>query len=66
MSRRSRGFTANLAMALAHHWEPRKIFVIVTIYVDESGTHGSPVVILGGCVGRLGQWVSLMPSGCSL
>jgi len=31
--------------------------VIVTIYIDESGTHGSPVVILGGWVGRLGQWV---------
>jgi hypothetical protein len=32
--------------------------VIVTIYIDESGTHDSPVVILGGWVARMGQWAS--------
>lgn len=59
MRGRGRGSTASLAMALTHHWEPRRsVFVIVTIYIDESGTHDSPVVILGGCVGRLGQWAS--------
>jgi Protein of unknown function (DUF3800) len=41
-----------------HEWEPRQIFVIVSIYIDESGTHGSPVVIMGGWVGRLGQWTT--------
>ena len=32
--------------------------MIVTVYIDESGTHGSPVTILGGWVGRLGQWAT--------
>jgi hypothetical protein len=35
--------------------------VIVTAYIDESGTHDSPVTILGGWVGRLGQWASFDP-----
>jgi Protein of unknown function (DUF3800) len=31
--------------------------VIVDTYIDESGTHGSaPHLIMGGIVGRLGQW----------
>jgi hypothetical protein len=32
--------------------------VIVTVYIDESGTHGSGVTILGGWVGSLGQWAA--------
>jgi hypothetical protein len=32
--------------------------VIVTVYIDESGTHDSGVTILGGWVGRLGQWAA--------
>lgn len=37
--------------------------MIVTIYIDESGTHGeaSPVTIMGGWVGRLGQWAGFDP-----
>jgi Protein of unknown function (DUF3800) len=35
--------------------------VIVTVYIDESGTHGSPVTILAGWVGRLGQWADFDP-----
>lgn len=35
--------------------------MIVTVYIDESGTHGSPVTILGGWVGRLGQWADFDP-----
>jgi hypothetical protein len=30
--------------------------VIIKIYMDESGTHGAPLMILSGLVGRLGQW----------
>jgi hypothetical protein len=48
--------TASLVLALFHRWEPERVFVIVTVYIDESGTHGSPVTILAGWVGRLGQW----------
>jgi hypothetical protein len=36
-------------------------FLIVTIYIDESGTHDSGVTILGGWVGRLGQWAKFDP-----
>ena len=32
--------------------------MIVKIYIDERGTHGSPVVIIGGWVGRLGEWAT--------
>jgi hypothetical protein len=42
-------------------WPPSRLFVIVTIYIDESGTHGSPVTILAGWVGRLGQWATFDP-----
>jgi Protein of unknown function (DUF3800) len=35
--------------------------VIVTVYIDESGTHDSGVTILGGWVGRLGQWATFDP-----
>jgi hypothetical protein len=37
------------------------LFVIVTVYIDESGTHGPPVTIFGGWVGRLGQWANFDP-----
>jgi hypothetical protein len=29
--------------------------MILTVYIDESGTHGAPLMILGGAVMRLGQ-----------
>jgi hypothetical protein len=35
--------------------------VIITVYIDESGTHNSGVTILGGWVGRLGQWATFDP-----
>ena len=35
--------------------------MIVTVYIDESGTHDSGVTILGGWVGRLGQWATFDP-----
>jgi len=35
--------------------------VIVTVYIDESGTHDSGVTILGGWVARLGQWAAFDP-----
>jgi hypothetical protein len=53
--------TGSLALALFHRWEPERLFVIVTVYIDESGTHGSGVTILGGWVGRLGQWATFDP-----
>jgi hypothetical protein len=39
------GPTATLALAIYHRREPGQIFVIVTTYGDESGTHDeSPVM----------------------
>ena len=35
--------------------------MIVTVYIDESGTHESGYTILGGWVGRLGQWATFDP-----
>jgi len=40
--------------------------VIVTVYIDESGTHNSGVTILGGWVGRLGQWAAFDPKWVKL
>lgn len=59
---RNPGPTGALALALFHRWEPERLFVIVTVYIDESGTHdGSPATIMAGWVARLGQWSSFDP-----
>ena len=51
------GPTGKLALSIYRAWKPEAIFVIVDTYIDESGTHGSsPHLIMGGMVGRLGQW----------
>jgi hypothetical protein len=55
-----------LALALFHRWEPERLFVIVTVYIDESGTHESGITILGGWVGRLGQWATFDPKWTKL
>jgi Protein of unknown function (DUF3800) len=58
MNARHPGPTASLALALFHGRKAERLFVIVTVYIDESGTHGSPVTIVSGWVARLGQWVT--------
>lgn len=47
-----------LSLALAHRWEPDRLFMFVfTAYLDESGTHdGSPVTVIGGLLARAEQW----------
>lgn len=60
-SPRHPGPTGSLALALYHRWESERFFVIVTFYIDESGTHGSGVTILGAWIGRLGQWAAFDP-----
>ena len=35
---RPSGFVGELCVALAHRWGPERIFVILTAYLDESGT----------------------------
>jgi Protein of unknown function (DUF3800) len=52
------GPMGRLALALWPKWEPERLFVILTVYIDESGTHGpSDYMIMGAIVGRLGQLV---------
>jgi Protein of unknown function (DUF3800) len=61
MSARKMGPTRSLGLALFHRWDPDRLFVIVTVYIDESGTHNSGVTIMGGWVARFGQWATFDP-----
>lgn len=50
-------FTYSLNVGLFHRWEPGRLFMILTTYIDESGTHGdSAVTVMAGYVGHSGQW----------
>jgi hypothetical protein len=54
---RPSGFVRDLCVTLAHRWDPERIFVILTAYFDESGTHGdSPATVVAGLVGSTRQW----------
>ncbi len=51
------GSTDRLSLAVFDDWNPERLFMIIRVYIDESGTHaGAPVMILAGYIGRLGQW----------
>ena len=69
MARRERiespGFHGRPCVALAHKREPERLFVILTAYLDESGTHGgdgsaknpaSPTLVMAGMMGTASQW----------
>jgi hypothetical protein len=44
-----RDFVRRLCVTLFHRWRPGRIFVILTSYYDEAGTHGgSPVTVMAG------------------
>jgi hypothetical protein len=50
-------FIGELCVALAHRWEPERLFVIFTAYIDESGTHGrNPDVVMGAFLAHAYQW----------
>ena len=50
-------FIGQLCIALAHRWEPERLFVILTAYLDESGTHaGSSITVMGCFMGNARQW----------
>jgi hypothetical protein len=66
MSATSLGFIHGLCVALAHRLEPERIFVILTAYLDESGTHGgdgtpdnpaSDATVMAGMMGTTAQWM---------
>ena len=50
-------FVRDLCLALAHRIERGRLFVILTSYMDESGTHGgSAATIMGAMLGSVAQW----------
>lgn len=50
------GPVGELSLALLHVWEPERPFVIITGYIDESGIHGGPAMVMGCLVGNVWQW----------
>jgi hypothetical protein len=45
-----------LCIAVAHRWEPERLFVIFTAYFDETDTHGpAPTAILAAFLGHAYQ-----------
>lgn len=51
------GFVEELCIALAHRWEPERLFMIFTAYFDESDAHGSELdLIVSGFLGSARQW----------
>lgn len=49
--------TRSFAQGVFHNWKPDRLFVHLTAYIDESGTHnGSPVTIMAGWIGKAGRW----------
>lgn len=58
---RRSGFIRELCDAVAHRWQPDRIFVVLTLttYLDESGTHdGSTVTIMAGVMATARQWAN--------
>lgn len=54
---RHQSYIQNLCIALAHRWQPGRLFVILTSYLDESGIHqGSPATVFAGAMATAGQW----------
>lgn len=63
-------FTESVSLGVFHGWNPDRLFVILTAYIDESGTHdASARTVVGGMVGRASElaeldriWVALLAS----
>lgn len=50
-------FIRELCIALAHRWEPERLFLIFTAYFDESDTHGpAPTLVLAAFLASARQW----------
>jgi hypothetical protein len=44
-------------LALAHRWDPERLVVTFTAYIDEADSHGpSPELIMAGFLGHAFQW----------
>lgn len=51
------GSVGALTLSLFHKWEPKRVFVLITAYLDESGTHGAQLMTVAGFAAKAGQWV---------
>lgn len=50
-------FIGELCIALAHRWEPERRFMVITGYLDESGTHGGATLsVMAGFIADARQW----------
>ena len=50
------GFINSLSLGLFHQWKPERLFMIFTIFGDESGTHKSGTTIIAGYVSHARGW----------
>jgi hypothetical protein len=50
------GSIRGLCLALLHRWEPEALFVILTAYFDESGTHDSSETVVAGVMASALKW----------
>ena len=53
---RHSGWIGKLCIALAHRWEPERQFLILTSYLEESGTHGGALSVMAGFLADARQW----------
>lgn len=54
---RDREFIGDLCLALAHRWEPERLFVIFTAYFDEAASHGkNPRLTMAAILGNAYEW----------
>ena len=50
-------FIRELCIAYAHRWVSERLYVILTGYLDESGTHaGSQATVMAGVMANARQW----------
>jgi len=50
------GPTGELVLTISGKWALESIFVQIITKIDESGTHDTPYMVMGGYAARLGEW----------
>lgn len=51
-------FIRVFSLGIVHKWVPEQPYMILTAYLDESGTGGSPLLSVGGFLATAEQWES--------
>lgn len=56
----AQSFTERLCLGIHHRHEPKRLFLMLGVYGDESGTHdGSSRTVMAGCLATVEQWQEL-------